>query len=49
MYSYNVWWWGKPVVMTSNKWVSTYQKASLEDQDWLDKNVLRITLSEVLS
>ncbi len=40
MYSYNVWWWRKPIVITSNKWACTYEKASPEDRDWLDKNVL---------
>ena len=40
MYSYAVWWWQRPIIMTSNKWKSTYAKASTEDQDWLSKNVL---------
>ena len=48
MYSYNVWWWKKPIILTSNKWRSSYEEASPEDKDWLDKNILYQPLSAPL-
>lgn len=48
MFAYNIWWWKKPVIMTSNHWKSSFEEASPEDQDWLRKNVLYVRLETVL-
>ena len=48
MFAYNVWWWRKPVIMTSNHWLSSFEEADPEDQDWLRKNVLVVRLETVL-
>ena len=52
MYSYNIWWWRRPIIMTSNKWAQTLKAVKEhepEDAEWLEANVMVQPMAAKLS
>ena len=51
MYAYDVWWWRKPIILTTNNWASSLaalETTAPQDHQWLAQNVLVVTRTEQL-
>ena len=51
VYAYDVWWWRKPIIMTTNNWATTLaalEDSAPQDHQWLMRNVFVVRRTEKL-